>query len=382
MATEARIVANRLNAKKSTGPRTAQGKAAVSQNAVTHGLSGQCDVIRGEDQEEFELYREELFWELNPAGTMQSRLAERIVSLAWRLRRAERIQNQTFDYLMAQDASSPYVKSLQSAGNPSSDPDLALGRTVAKDYSNARVVDRLAMYERRIELSLYRTMAELQRLRRVRELEPDAEDHAHSEKATIYARQCQIPPMDGGHSPPYKTGDTSHSLSETVTDCAKQSQSPADEEASSVKCDVSSGDPVLQPSNLMLDTQRETPYGVTASEAGGAEQSPSAGAATVDPASSKRDEETPCGVTTNEVDAGSPKGDQGTPEGVTPNGEEAACKTTPTAETGASEGKPAVQPAPCPAKQSQRPPPATRAAPVPRARPRVAYHYHNMVRSY
>ncbi len=38
MASEAQISANRQNAEKSTGPRTDEGKAVASQNAVKHGL--------------------------------------------------------------------------------------------------------------------------------------------------------------------------------------------------------------------------------------------------------------------------------------------------------------------------------------------------------
>ena len=39
MRPSARVRANRLNAKRSTGPRTRSGKARVSQNAFKHGLS-------------------------------------------------------------------------------------------------------------------------------------------------------------------------------------------------------------------------------------------------------------------------------------------------------------------------------------------------------
>ena len=39
MASAAQIAANRLNAQKSTGPRTRRGKAAMRRNPVRHGLS-------------------------------------------------------------------------------------------------------------------------------------------------------------------------------------------------------------------------------------------------------------------------------------------------------------------------------------------------------
>ncbi|MCX5643479.1 MAG: hypothetical protein NTZ17_02165 [Phycisphaerae bacterium] len=55
------------------------------------------------------------------------------------------------------------------------DAELTLGRVVVRDYSNARVLDRLLMYERRIEHSLYRTMGELRKQRLMREMEPSKE---------------------------------------------------------------------------------------------------------------------------------------------------------------------------------------------------------------
>ncbi|MHC4338036.1 MAG: hypothetical protein ACYSTG_08865 [Planctomycetota bacterium] len=178
MSTEAQIVANRRNAQKSTGPRTPQGKAAISQNAVKHGLLTRHDVISSESQADFDLYRERLLAELAPASPMESMLAERIVSLSWRLKRTGRIQNQVIDALNAPDTSSPLAKltkSLLFKGHDQSQTaptaHLALGRLAIKDFANARVLDRLLMYERRIEHSLYKTILELQKLRIMRKLE-------------------------------------------------------------------------------------------------------------------------------------------------------------------------------------------------------------------
>jgi hypothetical protein len=171
MATEAQVQANRLNAKKSTGPRTAAGKAAVAQNAVRHGFLSRLDVIRGEEQAEFDLFREQMLGELAPAGVMETMLAERIVGLSWRLKRAERMQSEAFEALLTPDTSSLAVRLAQSLrpkrseAEAQAEDELAFGRAVVKDFGHSRVLDRLFMYERRMEHSLYRTMAELQRLR-------------------------------------------------------------------------------------------------------------------------------------------------------------------------------------------------------------------------
>ncbi len=181
MSTEAQIIANRHNAQKSTGPSTRQGKAAASQNSVKHGLFARQRVISSENQAEFDLYRDRIISELAPDSPMESMLAERIVILSWRLKRVGSIQNQTIDALNARNASSPLAKltksllfkgqDLPQADSSESAHDLALGRMAIKDFSHARVLDRLLMYERRIENSLYKTIFELQRLRLIRNLD-------------------------------------------------------------------------------------------------------------------------------------------------------------------------------------------------------------------
>jgi hypothetical protein len=185
MVTEAQILANRLNAQKSTGPRTNEGKAAVSQNAVKHGFSARLDVISSESQADFDQYSDRILAELDPASPMESMLAERILVLSWRLKRVGCIQNQAIDALNADNTPSPLAKLTKSLffkgrNTPHEDTSesataLALGRLAVRDFSNARVLDRLLMYERRIEHSLYKTLLELQRLNLVKKLNVGSE---------------------------------------------------------------------------------------------------------------------------------------------------------------------------------------------------------------
>jgi hypothetical protein len=179
MATTAQIQANRLNAQKSTGPRTAEGKERASQNAVKHGLLAREAVIQGEDPEEFEIYREGMIEELAPAGMVEEMLAERVVGLSWRLRRAERLQNAAFAALEdgeptpLLDARHEEWKGLKGSQWDRGicgvvDEDAALGKAVVEDFGGARVLDRMQIHERRIESSLYRTMAELRKEREAR----------------------------------------------------------------------------------------------------------------------------------------------------------------------------------------------------------------------
>ncbi|MBP7050360.1 MAG: hypothetical protein KBE65_05035 [Phycisphaerae bacterium] len=179
MATMVQIQANRLNAQKSTGPRTAEGKETASRNAIKHGLLARDAVIQGEDPADFETYREGMLQELHPAGAVETMLAERVVGLSWRLQRAERLQHAAFAAL-DEGEPEPLLEARleewkQLKGNEWDrgiagvvDKNATLGRLVVEDFAEARVLDRLLMYERRIESSLYRTMAELRRERQAR----------------------------------------------------------------------------------------------------------------------------------------------------------------------------------------------------------------------
>ena len=87
MASEAQVAANRLNAQKSTGPRTAEGKAAVARSALWHGLTAASLVAFDEDEADFDDFHNWLTRDLEPSGTLECSLVERIAVLSWRLRR-------------------------------------------------------------------------------------------------------------------------------------------------------------------------------------------------------------------------------------------------------------------------------------------------------
>jgi hypothetical protein len=90
---EKTILANRVNAGKSTGPRSAAGKSAVRYNAVQHGLLTKALSFGSEDDKEnFQQLAGELEKDLNPDGTLQSMLVEEIAVIWWKLRTVQHLQ--------------------------------------------------------------------------------------------------------------------------------------------------------------------------------------------------------------------------------------------------------------------------------------------------
>ena len=180
MSTKAQIKANQQNAQKSTGPQTDEGKAVVSLNAVKHGIFA-GSVIQGEDPADYEAFHDQFLAELAPVGMVESMLAERIVSLWWRLRRTERMQNEAIEDMIGRKVTNLLSRHdreyyYTNQGIRQGDPrfaldDLPLGRIAISDWSNSKVLDRMLMYERRIENSVIKIMKELKRFQVMRRIE-------------------------------------------------------------------------------------------------------------------------------------------------------------------------------------------------------------------
>lgn len=82
-----KLDSNRTNAAKSTGPRSATGKAVASRNAERHGILSSRLLIDGEDGQAFEQLVDELASALRPVGAIETALLERIAVTIWRQRR-------------------------------------------------------------------------------------------------------------------------------------------------------------------------------------------------------------------------------------------------------------------------------------------------------
>jgi hypothetical protein len=205
---EKQLEANRRNALSSTGPRTAEGLAVSSKNALKHGLLSAEVVIPGEDPAEFASFRQAMLDDLSPYGQLELMLADRIVGSFWKLKRSGRMENELYVSLMDPGYSektvakeepyeyrlsctnpdgSTYVDSHYSISKTGGVKDLltepetqkpetvksdssvrSLGSMALQDFTSSNILSRFRRYDGQIERSLYKALTELHRLQWLR----------------------------------------------------------------------------------------------------------------------------------------------------------------------------------------------------------------------
>ena len=79
MSTTAQVLANRVNAKNSTGPKTAAGIAKSSQNATTHGFYSKAFIVRDDEQADFTTLRDDLLAAYRPVDAIAEDLFQQIL---------------------------------------------------------------------------------------------------------------------------------------------------------------------------------------------------------------------------------------------------------------------------------------------------------------
>lgn len=102
-ASEKKRLANRTNARRSTGPKTAAGKARSSQNALKFGIFCRDLLVPGEDPEVLNVFKRDMIRCLNPRNDLELQLAEQIIADEWRIKRVRAAEHAAFERLHAED---------------------------------------------------------------------------------------------------------------------------------------------------------------------------------------------------------------------------------------------------------------------------------------
>ena len=84
---ETRTRINQANAKHSTGPRTPEGKAKSSLNALRHGITSQVVVMPHEDLEAYKAFTRRYQDDFQPKGVYEEQLVQSLADTQWRLNR-------------------------------------------------------------------------------------------------------------------------------------------------------------------------------------------------------------------------------------------------------------------------------------------------------
>ena len=92
MASHKQLLANRLNAKKSTGPKTPEGKRRSSLNSIKHGLTCEKHVAIGENKREFELLKLRVLRDFPVFDVKSEIYVRKIIQYEWSLRRYQLIE--------------------------------------------------------------------------------------------------------------------------------------------------------------------------------------------------------------------------------------------------------------------------------------------------
>lgn len=146
MPSEAQLKANRRNAKKSTGPKTDEGKERCKMNALKHGFTASSFVIFQDEIDDFIEFSDNITYDLAPRNQTELNLVDKIIADSWRLRRAPGFESEA-------------LRALRDS-NP--------GKSIGEVLYESPVHDRMmsgTRAELALERSIFRRMRQLQELR-------------------------------------------------------------------------------------------------------------------------------------------------------------------------------------------------------------------------
>lgn len=138
---------------------SAEGKAAVRNNALRHGLTSQKVVLSGEDPAAFAAMREGLLNDHAPANTQEAALVDQIAANYWRLLRAQRVEIELFESAIHPKAPRRTTRETMEIHEP-----------FAQAFCNhTQHFETLRRYTASIERAYYRSLETLRKLQKDRE---------------------------------------------------------------------------------------------------------------------------------------------------------------------------------------------------------------------
>ena len=202
MPTNAQIKANRKNAKKSTGPRTEEGKTRSAKNALKHGLLARDTVLPGEDPADFDRQLSALEADIQPANSLEFELVRQIADTQWRMRRLTRLET-GFLAAAVDDQRRHLEKRRPDELRPGYDGETLLLGSAMLDRTQAFV--HLARYDGHLSRRFFRAVKQLRDLRRdereAREARSSAGSHAPTDPHRGRYIPAQAPPPIDNPSP-------------------------------------------------------------------------------------------------------------------------------------------------------------------------------------
>ena len=104
MSSLRKLESARRNGALSNGPKTPEGKAISSLNALRHGLAAQTLVLCNESHDRFDMLREAYVDEFQPETPSEQDAVEEMIAAKWRQRRIWGVETATFDLAMDKNA--------------------------------------------------------------------------------------------------------------------------------------------------------------------------------------------------------------------------------------------------------------------------------------
>ena len=158
---------SRLNARRSTGPKTPEGKAASSRNSLKHGVHARQLVLPGENEEEFRNLETAFIERFQPVTLEQRFAVKRMILADWRLDRLAAMECRVLRSHAAMIASnSDLFRALQledaESDLPAPEPEKdEIATAWIRDGNTSNTLGKLARHQSALERSYYRALHEL-----------------------------------------------------------------------------------------------------------------------------------------------------------------------------------------------------------------------------